>query len=344
MVAHTRRRADKQDIAEMMYDLAPTVALGGGSAYFIPQAGGGKRKDDRNLVDQYKQQGYKVSHLRRRADRQPPPITATTKLLGLFHPGNMDGHLDRMILKPDYVAKYPNQPDLTEMTKAALDVLSRHEEGFVLLVEAALIDKYSHPLDWERAVYDTIMFDKTVAIVKAFAEKNGDTLVMVTPDHTHAISVVGTIDDSLPGDAMREKVGVYADAGYPNYVDSDSDGYPDRPDASKRLFVTFGDYPDHYETWRPKLDGTFDPAVKDKAGNYVASEAYKDAPGAVMVEGNLPKKASDGVHSADDGVLTAMGPGSEAVHGFMDNTEVFRVMAEALGLGAQAGQQRADKR
>jgi hypothetical protein len=35
----------------------------------------------------------------------------------------------------------------------------------------------------------------------------------------------------------------------------------------------------------------------------------------------------------DDVVLDAMGPGSERVHGFMDNTEVFRVMAEALGLG-----------
>jgi alkaline phosphatase len=33
-------------------------------------------------------------------------------------------------------------------------------------------------------------------------------------------------------------------------------------------------------------------------------------------------------------ILTANGPGSERVHGSMDNTEVFRVMAEALGLGA----------
>jgi alkaline phosphatase len=33
-------------------------------------------------------------------------------------------------------------------------------------------------------------------------------------------------------------------------------------------------------------------------------------------------------------ILTASGPGSERVRGSMDNTEVFRVMAEALGLGA----------
>jgi alkaline phosphatase len=41
-----------------------------------------------------------------------------------------------------------------------MKVLSRRENGFILMVEAALIDKYSHPLDWERAVMDTIMLDK----------------------------------------------------------------------------------------------------------------------------------------------------------------------------------------
>lgn len=151
-------------------------------------------------------------------------------------------------------------------------------------------------------------------------------------DHTHAISVIGTIDDTAPGDEMREKIGVYDKAGVPNYVDADGDGYPDRPDVSKRLFVTIGDYPDHYETWRPKLEGMFDPAVKNKDGRYVANEAYKDVPGAVFVAGNLPRNASDGVHAADDAVLTAIGPGADAFHGFMENVDVFKVMANALGL------------
>ena len=33
-------------------------------------------------------------------------------------------------------------------------------------------------------------------------------------------------------------------------------------------------------------------------------------------------------------ILTATGPGSERVRGQIDNTEVFRVMVEALGLGS----------
>jgi alkaline phosphatase len=40
------------------------------------------------------------------------------------------------------------------------------------------------------------------------------------------------------------------------------------------------------------------------------------------------------VHSGEDVVLTASGPGSDRVRGQMDNTEVFRVIAEALGLGS----------
>jgi alkaline phosphatase len=39
------------------------------------------------------------------------------------------------------------------------------------------------------------------------------------------------------------------------------------------------------------------------------------------------------VHSGEDVILTAAGPGSELVAGQMENTQVFRIIAEALGLG-----------
>jgi hypothetical protein len=67
-----------------------------------------------------------------------------------------------------------------------------------------------------------------------------------------------------------------------------------------------------------------------KAGQFVEKEDGLDASSLVCA---MPASASDGVHSADDAVLTALGPGSERVHGFMDNTEVFQVMVNALGLG-----------
>ena len=333
MVAHTRRRADKSYIADQLLASGAEVILGGGSAYFYPQTtNGSKRKDDKNLVEQFKLRGYELAFNKDELLNAGNGV-GTKKLFGVFHPDNMDGSLDRFFLKKNTVEQYPNQPDLTDMTRSAINVLSKNPNGFFLMVEAALIDKFNHPLDWERAAFDTIMLSNAVQIAKDFAKKNPDTLIIVTPDHTHSGSISGVVNDAKPG-PLREKVGVYADAGYPNYPKANIEGYPNQIDVSKRLAFFYGNYPDHYETLHPKLDGTFKPAVKDESGKYVANPKYIQLQeDAIHMTGNLPSHQEVGVHTADDAVLNAMGPGSEKFRGFMDNTEVFKVMVETLGLG-----------
>ena len=333
MVAHTRRRADKSYIADQLLASGAEVILGGGSAYFYPQTTkGSKRKDDKNLVEQFKLRGYELAFNKDELLNAGNGV-GTKKLFGVFHPDNMDGSLDRFFLKKNTVEQYPNQPDLTDMTRSAINVLSKNPNGFFLMVEAALIDKFNHPLDWERAAFDTIMLSNAVQIAKDFAKKNPDTLIIVTPDHTHSGSISGVVNDAKPG-PLREKVGVYADAGYPNYPKANIEGYPNQIDVSKRLAFFYGNYPDHYETLHPKLDGTFKPAVKDESGKYVANPKYIQLQeDAIHMTGNLPSHQEVGVHTADDAVLNAMGPGSEKFRGFMDNTEVFKVMVETLGLG-----------
>lgn len=58
--------------------------------------------------------------------------------------------------------------------------------------------------------------------------------------------------------------------------------------VSKRLAVFIGNYPDHYETYRPKMDGPFVPSVKDEKGHYIANAAYKDVPGAQLASATCP--------------------------------------------------------
>lgn len=333
VVSHTRRRADKDKIAGMLYEVKPDVLLGGGSAYFLPKSvPGSKRKDDINYIEKFKADGYQLVT----TNTELTHIAKDTKqLLGLFHTGNMDTVLDRRFLKTEATKKFPDQPDLTTMTQTALDVLSQNPDGFFLMVESALIDKSSHPLDWERALMSTIMFDKSIEIAKKFAEKHPDTLIIVTGDHTHGLSLIGTVDDNKPGDDMREKVGVYAAAGYPNYEDKNQDGYPDRLDVSKRLAAFFNNYPDYYETFRPKLDGLFVPAIKNEKGEYVANEAYKSVPGAVLRTGILPKSESNGVHAIDDIVIQAQGPGSEAIKGYMENSDIFKVIVDSFAINGK---------
>lgn len=334
MVSHTRRRADKSYIADQLLASGAEVILGGGSAYFYPQSSkGSKRKDEKNLVEQFKVNGYEIA-LDKDELIQAANAANTKKLFGVFHPDNMDGSLDRFFLKKNTVEQYPNQPDLTDMTRSAINVLSKNPNGFFLMVEAALIDKFNHPLDWERAAFDTIMLSNAVQIAKDFAKTHPDTLIIVTPDHTHSGSISGVVHDAKPG-PLREKVSVYADAGYPNYPEANVEGYPNQIDVSKRLAFFYGNYPDHYETLHPKLEGTFKPAVKDESGKYVANPKYiQMQEDAIHMPGNLPSHQEQGVHTADDAVLNAMGPGSEKFRGFMDNTEVFKVMVEALGLGS----------
>ncbi len=350
MVAHTRRRSDFNDIVKMFYDSKIDVIMGGGSPNFLPKSTpGSKRGDEIDFIDRFKQADYKLAITKTEMLAAADDVK-TTRLLGLYNTGNVDGALDLKFLKKGSVAKFPDQPDVPEEMAAALKVLSRNKNGFVLMVESARIDKYSHSLDPERSIYDAIMLDSAVKQAKEWAKTNGNnTLILVTADHSHAVSVVGTVNDDEPGADMRNKVGTYAEAGFPNYPAPDAEGYPNKVDVSRRLRLTFGAYPDHYDTFRPFMDGEFVPTIRNADGVMVANEKYKSVPGAVLREGNLPNKgargANSGVHSGDDVVLTAIGPGAEKVHGQMENTEVFRVIAEALALAPQQGRvAKADKK
>ena len=242
VVGHTRRRADKAEIVDMFYSVKPDVIIGGGSAYFLPQnVPGSKRKDDKNYVEMFQKEGYALAtsntELSKAVKGNPD------KLLGLFHTGNMDGVLDRKFLKKGTVSKFPDQPDLTDSMRAALSVLSKNPEGFFLMLEAGLVDKYSHPLDWERAVYDTIMFDKVVAMAQEFCDKNPDTLLIVTGDHTHSISVIGTVDDNLPGASDVDvglALGSLTAAAWAHGVGSCIMGAIDRPALTRLLALPDG--------------------------------------------------------------------------------------------------------
>jgi alkaline phosphatase len=166
--------------------------------------------------------------------------------------------------------------------------------------------------------------------VVAVSLDRNDTLIIVVADHAHPVSIIGSYDDARPGERLRDKMGIYADAKFPNYPKADEKGYPPSVDVSRRLAFVFGAFPDHCTTGKPFLGGPFKPA-EEKDNKAVVNEVFC-TPNATRMEGNLPFAAPQGVHAADDVVLTAMGPGAELFRGRIDNTRVFRVMADALGL------------
>lgn len=335
MVAHTRRRSDYNDIVKMFFDVQPDVIMGGGSPNFLPKSTPGtKRTDDLDFIAKFKDAGYSLATTK--TEMNAAVAGGAKKLLGLYNTSNIDGAFDLRLAKKGSISKFPDQPDVVEQTKAAIEMLKGAQDGFFLMVESARIDKYSHSLDWERAVFDTIMLDNAVKVAKEFAGDRNDTLIIVVPDHAHPISIIGTYDDDRPGQLLRDKLGTYADSLPPNYGPRDADGYPTKVDTSRRLAVAFGSYPDTCDTGRPYLDGERVPAVKGPDGKTnIANEKDCTLPLATRKQGNLPFDANSGVHAADDVLLTAMGPGAERFRGHKPNVFVFRVMAEALALGGK---------
>jgi alkaline phosphatase len=330
-------RGDFNDIVAMFYASQPEVMLGGGTPYFLPKSKpGSKRDDDTDYIAKFQDAGYVFASTLTEL-KAAAAANSTTKVLGLFNNGNIDGALDRRVLKKGTVSRYPDQPDLVDQTKIAIGLLSRSDKGFMLMVESGRIDKYSHSLDWERAVYDTIMLDNAVQAAKDWAGNRNDTLIVIVPDHAHPVSIIGTYDDDRPGKTLRDQLGIYADAKFPNYPAPDKDGYPERVDVSRRIAMSFGAYPDHCTAGRPFFDGEFEPTVPGGPDGKarVANEQYCTTPGAARFTGNLPITAATGVHSADDVLLTAMGPGADLFRGRLDNTAVFRIIATALALGGK---------
>ncbi len=332
-VAHTRSRNDQSDIAGMFLKAKPDVVLGGGSAYFLPKTHEhSKRRDATDIVEAMKVEGYPfvaTAHEMKSAAADQ----ATRRLFGLFSKTNIDGALDRKVLKKGLTGQFPDQPDLTEQVAAALDVLNRNADGFFLMVESGRIDKYSHALDWERAVYDTIMLDNAVKLAKDFAAKRDDTLIIVVADHAHPVSIVGVYDDEAEGQLLRDKLMVYEKAGFPAYPAPGPEGYPATVDVTRRLAFMFAAFPDHCDAGKPHKEGENTPAIVGPDGKTYLANEDNCQPTAARRPGNLPFTADKGVHAADDVILTASGPGADMFHGHIDNTYVFRVMATALGLG-----------
>lgn len=331
--AHTRRRSEYIEIMDQALrpEQMPDVLMGGGLASLLPQSQpGSRRTDDRDLVKEFADEGFAYAQTREQLNAVMSGATPD-KLLGMFHTGNMNVYLDRQHIKqPQVLGQWDDQPTLTEMTEAALKVLEQKDDGFFLMVEAASIDKMEHPMDGPRVAYDTIEFDQAIGAAKRWAEGRGDTLIVITADHNHSMSIVGTHDRR---DAQgRAANGVYGDATYPTYVDSDGDGFPDDPNPEVGLFFGWSNHPDHTDDFQhnPVFQ---QPALIDSNG--VAVDNPNRDPGAELQTGNLPFNQTNCVHTVEDVSVFATGPGAARFNAFLDNTEIFFGIIDALGLDAR---------
>src|SRR5690606_33101736 len=137
-----------------------------------------KRKDKQDLFAEFAANGYEVARTR---DEMLAIDTAASgaAILGVFHQDGLPYALDR---ENDAEQKKAT-PSLAEMVGTAIRRLTKNPEGFVLQVEGGKVDWAAHANDVGGLLYDQLAFDEALATAVAFAEADGNTLVIVTTDH-----------------------------------------------------------------------------------------------------------------------------------------------------------------
>jgi alkaline phosphatase len=315
-------------------NIQPEVLFGGGAAYLLPQSvDGSARRDENNVLEIYEEAGYVVvetsAQLAEALESNP------THIMGYFHPGNLDTWLDRNVFT-DNLGVYTDQPTLPELTVAALEVLSQNENGFYLMVEGASVDKQLHPMDFDRAIGEMIELDRTIAATVEWLEANGqleNTLLVLVPDHGHSFDVFGTVDvqafnaaEDIVG--KQNAIQIYQQAGFPDYVDEDGDFFPDRWDVNFPLAWGKVDNPPFTEDYQVSPV----PRVPSIVVDGINQDNPEDDPNGIPLGGNLPNGSNTSVHTLQDVPIWSNGPGSDALGGLIDNTDVFFAIANALGL------------
>lgn len=299
--AHVANRSDETEIASQQIEQHIEVMFGGGIANFVSESDGGSRKDDRNLLAEVESRGVTVIS----TPDELRNVTATP-VIGLFNGGQLDYEIDR---------NPADQPSLSEMTRKAIELLSKHPDGFFLMVEGSRIDHAQHGNDAAAAVREVIAFDEAVAAALAFARTSGNTLVVSTSDHETGGMTIGrdvdgrSVYDWNPVALSRVKrsAGPIADA-----LEEDSTAF--REILSEQAGI---------DDLSPEEEAMIVAALKrGRAGRAVTE----------LISRRSRVGFTTGSHTAADVNLYAFGPGRDQFIGNMENIKVNHLIASLLGL------------
>lgn len=185
--AHNVSRANQTQIAAEYIEREIDIIMGGGANNFSV-----------DLKNTAKDKGYTI--INKKSELQS--FDGNSKLLALFTGGDF----------PYFVDRYPDRlPTLEEMTAKCIEILSKNQEGFFLMVEGGAIDHAGHSNMKEQNIGEVLEFDKAVKVAMDFAKQDGNTLVIVTADHeTGGLRKNGSTYTFTSGGHTIERVPVFA--------------------------------------------------------------------------------------------------------------------------------------
>ncbi len=305
---NSKSRNSQAEIAEKYLDLGFDIMMGGGEKYFSSE----HRKDKKDMFQEFANDGYQVVKNRNEmlsADNSKP-------ILGVFSNDGLPYSKDRDNNK-ELTEKIPT---LGEMTQKAIDRMKNHPEGFVLQVEAGKVDWAAHGNDIAGLIYDQAAHDEAVKVAIDFAEKDEETLVIITTDH----------GNSNPGVIYGKKANDHFDTvqNYKHTNDWILNGFEKETSVSQvkeRI-----EYANNFGVTDEEAQQilSYYTAIKSENGLYNA----RHLPFKVLAEIQKQHNSIGWIsmqHSADYVELAMFGPGSDLLKPFIKNTDLHYLMLEA---------------
>jgi alkaline phosphatase len=305
---NSKSRNAQDDIAEQYLDLGFDVMMGGGSNYFSPES----RKDKKDMFAAFKAKGYQV--VKTRSDMEA--ASNTQPILGVFAEDGLPYYVDRS--SDENLQK--NIPGLAEMAQKAIDRMKNHKNGFVLQIESGKVDWAAHGNDIAGLINDQIEFDEAVKIAIDFAEKDKETLVIITTDHGNANpGIIYGKDANDNFDSIQKYT--QTNEWILNQIKPESSVVKVKEIIEKANGHSVSD--EEAKTVLSYYDGLH---KEDGLYNYkkLPYKAFAEMQGKINSVGWISMD-----HSADYVELAMFGPGSELLKPFVKNTDLHYLMLQA---------------
>lgn len=165
--AHQPSRKMGYEIAADMVDSPLDLFVGGGKSHFENRTSEKEGEtDDRNIINELTAEGFTfVNSL--------SELETTKGRVGYFI---ADKHPESIINGRGSILPNSVEPVINHLK-------GESDKGFFLMIEGSQIDWGGHANDSEYIITEMIDFDQAVGKVLDFAERDGNTLVIITADH-----------------------------------------------------------------------------------------------------------------------------------------------------------------